>query len=81
MARLDKEKEARLQPKRIQTAIDELQKLGFEIYNITTTSIQFQFKGERVVFFPYSGWHTGKTIVDGRGLDKLLNQIRNGDNL
>jgi hypothetical protein len=34
------------------------------------------FKNELVKFFPYSGWHTGKSIVDGRGIKKLLAQLK-----
>jgi len=74
--RLDQEREARLQPKRIVTAKQEITKLGFEIIKETSTAIQFVFKGSVVTYFPYSGWASGKSIQDGRGLDNLLNQIR-----
>ncbi len=76
MGRLNKEKEQKLQPKRIQYAIDELKKLEIEVFNITSTSIQFTHKKETITFYPYSGWHTGKSIVDGRGVEKLLKQIK-----
>lgn len=74
--RLDQEIEARLQPKRIVTAKQEITKLGFEIIKETSTAIQFVFKGSVVTYFPYSGWASGKSIQDGRGLENLLNQIR-----
>lgn len=74
--RLDQEREARLQPKRIVTAKQEITKLGFEIIKETSTAIQFVFKGSVVTYFPYSGWAAGKSIKDGRGLENLLNQIR-----
>lgn len=38
--------------------------------------LQFEFKGATVRFFPYTGWFSGKTVKDGRGLNNLLKQIR-----
>ena len=75
--RQDKEREKELQPKRIQWAIDAITNLGFEIVNEDETKIQFFFEGEWVTFYPYSGWHTGKSIKDGRGLQNLLKQLTN----
>jgi len=34
-------------------------------------------KGSLVLYFPYSGWASGKTIKAGRGLKNLLSQIKN----
>jgi len=74
--RLDKEREDALQPKRIKYAVTQIEKLGFNIDDQTDTYIAFLFKGQRVTFFPYSGWFTGKTVKDGRGILNLLNQIK-----
>lgn len=38
--------------------------------------IEFEYKGHIVKYFPYSGWATGKTIKDGRGLMNLINQLK-----
>lgn len=76
MARLDTEKQAELEPKRIQFAKEAIDEAGYVITYEDKTKIQFKFKGETVTLFPYSGWHTGKTIVDGRGIEKLLLQIK-----
>lgn len=73
--RLNQEREAKLQPKRIDVAKAAIEKLGYDIINEDSTSIEFFFNGELVKFFPYSGWHTGKSIKDGRGLNKLLRQL------
>lgn len=73
--RLDKEREAELQPKRMDFAIKELNKLGIKSQS-DDTKIVFQHHGERVIFYPYSGWHTGKSIKDGRGLANLLKQLK-----
>jgi hypothetical protein len=76
MARLDKERQQRLEPERMEKALEEIKKMELEIVDQTTTTIEFLFKGSKIIYHPYSGWHTGKTIVDGRGWMKLYNQIK-----
>ncbi len=73
--RLDQEREKTLQPKRMQWAINEITDRGYEVFNQTDTFLQFVFKGSLVTLYVYSGWHTGKSIKDGRGLENLLRQI------
>jgi len=75
MARLDQEREKKLQPERMEYAVKEIKSLGIDILFQSETEIQFMFNGSKINFFPYSGWHTGKTIKDGRGLHRLLLQI------
>lgn len=75
MGRLDKQREAELQPKRILFAKSELNKRGIQITSETSTTLEFNHKSEVVRFFPYSGWFTGKSVKDGRGIKNLLNQI------
>ncbi len=76
MARLDQDKQKKLEPKRIAYARAELEKIGIQIADTTKTSIRFYWKGKSIMFYPYSGWHTGKTITDGRGIEKLLIQLK-----
>ena len=38
-------------------------------------TISFMFKCHKVLFYPYTGWFTGKSVKDGRGLQNLLKQI------
>ena len=73
--RLDHVREKELTPKRFDFAVSEIEKLGFDV-KVSSNEISFIFKGSKVVLFPYSGWHSGKTIKDGRGVKKLLNQLR-----
>lgn len=75
MARLNVEKQKQLEPKRIEFAKTELEKLGLKIIETDSTKIQFEFKSNVITLYPYSGWHTGKGIKDGRGLQNLLKQI------
>lgn len=73
--RLDQEREAHLEPKRIETCKAKLEQMG---YKVTQEHVQlnFTYRGSKIQFWPYSGWHTGKTIVDGRGFNHLIKQLR-----
>lgn len=73
--RLDKDREVKLEPLRMQTALEALAKLGFKPKH-DDKKIEFDYNGNLVTFFPYSGWHTGKGIKDGRGLQNLLMQLK-----
>jgi len=75
--RLNKEREAELQPKRMEFACQEIAKLGYK-YIADETKVCFTHNGHQVTFYPYSGWHSGKSIKDGRGLQKLLDQLKRG---
>jgi len=76
MARLDKDRQHKLEGKRIEYAKKCLLKKGIHIHYFDNTKIQFHWKDSVVTLYPYSGWHTGKTIKDGRGLENLLNQLK-----
>jgi hypothetical protein len=76
MARLDKERQAELEPKRMETAIEKLAELNISATRISDSEIEFEWKGNTIKFWPYSGWHTGKGIKDGRGLQNLLKQLK-----
>lgn len=72
--RLNQEREKRLQPTRMGKAVAELEKRGFEVRH-DETRIDFTYNNKNVIYFPYSGWASGSTIKDGRGLKKLLRQL------
>jgi len=74
--RQDIERQKEFEPKRIEFAKQQIKSLGYKITFECSTRIEFVFRNEVIKFFPYSGWHTGKTIKDGRGINKLLKQIR-----
>ena len=74
--RLGIERQKLLEPKRIAEAKQTITELGYEIIEEDPIKLVFLFKGKKVMYYPYSGWHTGKSIVDGRGIKQLLNQIK-----
>lgn len=75
MARLDKERQKELEPKRIDYVRNLLIDKGLEIVNEDTTKIIFMLKENRITIFPYSGYFNGKGIKAGRGINNLIKQL------
>lgn len=75
MARLNIERQKEIEPTRVGLAANAIKELGFDI-EVDMAKIEFIFKGEKVTHWCYSGWHTGKSIKDGRGLQNLLKQLK-----
>lgn len=75
MARLNAERQKRLEPERIRYAIEKITALGYTITSEDNSSIRFIHNGKTVIFYPYSGWATGASIKDCRGLKRLLSQL------
>lgn len=73
--RLNAEKQAELEPKRIEEAIASLKEKGIDATVLNGNEINFLYMGSTIKYFPYSGWASGKTIKDGRGLHNLLRQL------
>lgn len=69
-------KDLELQKTRLESCVDALIQLGIDITYCDETRLEFIHKGHLVKFFPYTGWHTGKSIVDGRGFKHLTNQLK-----
>lgn len=76
MSRLNIERQDEQQPKRVEFAVKQLEDAGYPVHFKNETTVKFFFGNEEVVLFPYSGWHSGKSITDGRGIMNLLKQIK-----
>ncbi len=76
MARLNIERQNELEPKRMDYARKAIEDLGYDIFYSDTKVLAFMFEGSVVEYYPYSGWASGKTIENGRGLINLLKQIK-----
>lgn len=66
------------EPKRMIFAKSKLKELNIKTTQINDSLIEFEFKGSIVKFFPFTGWASGKTIKDGRGIKNLIKQLSNG---
>ena len=74
MARLNKDRQDKLEPLRLKSCKKKLEELGYEVEE-KGKRLEFAYKGHIVLFWAYSGWHTGKSIKDGRGFGNLLRQL------
>lgn len=72
--RLNQQRQKELEPKRIEFAKKELEKLGYVVTQFDK-EIEFNYKGNVIKFFPYSGWYSGKGIGHGRGIKQLIKQL------
>jgi len=73
--RLNQEREAELQPIRMKTCKEKLESLGYQVKSDDQTKLTFIHDGAQITFWPYSGWHTGRSIKDGRGFNNLIKQL------
>ena len=54
-----------------------IEELGFRVtVHTNQKKLTFEYKGHTITVFPYKGWCTGKGIKDCRGIQALLNQLR-----
>lgn len=69
---------AKITEERLWYAIEMLDKLKpqVDIIEHDDTSVRFAYKGRVITHHAYTGWHTGKSIKDGRGIEKLLKQLK-----
>lgn len=56
-------------------AIKRISREGYTVRQVDDLTLLFMFHAEPVRFYPYTGWATGKSIEDGRGLQRLIDQI------
>jgi hypothetical protein len=73
--RLNKERKQELQPRRMEVAVAAVTNIGYKVTFQDETKIMFIHNDHEVTFYPYSGWASGKSIKDGRGLENLLKQL------
>lgn len=75
MARENINRQLELEPKRMDFALLEIRKKGLFPVKVSDCEINFYRFGNKISFFPYSGWFSGKGIIQGRGIKNLLAQL------
>lgn len=66
----------------VKNLIDNLTQMGYSITeNPDNKSFSFIHKGNTITVWPKKEWFSGKGITDGRGLDKLLQQLKKDEKL
>lgn len=72
-----KEQKAKATATRMETAVKKIEKLGFCAMQINASELEISNDSDVICkYFPFTGWATGKQIVDGRGLKTLLTQLK-----
>jgi hypothetical protein len=64
-----------LDPQEIASCQLTLEELSFEVTQCGRYRLEFVFQGYRALFWPYSGWHSGRSIEDGRGFEHLSGAV------
>lgn len=75
MSRLNEQRQKKMEPMFYAYAKNLIEHKGYIITKEEKTYFEFTYNDSTVRLFPYSGWHSGKSIEDGRGLQKLLDQL------
>lgn len=76
MPRIDTDRQKELEPKRMAYAIKALKARGVEVTQVNGSKLEFEYDGAVISFWAYSGWHSGKSIKEGRGIENLLKQLK-----
>lgn len=76
MARLNIERQKELEPIRTRYVIGKLNELGIDYSIKDEHTIEIVYNGNKILFYPYSGYFSGKGVKSGRGLNKLLFQLK-----
>lgn len=76
MPRLDKERQKELEPKRMEFAEEKLAEMGIVSVRATDSELEFEWRGNTIKFFPYSGWFQGAGIASGWGINALIKRLK-----
>lgn len=76
MPRININRQKELGPKRMAFAIKALKEKGIDAVKVNDGKLEFEYGGAVISFWPYSGWHSGKSIESGRGIKNLLKQLK-----
>lgn len=59
----------------VDSAIKAIRELGYEVKQVSSQVLKFEYKKSVVVFNPFYQWFYGDTIKRGRGIENLLKQL------
>ena len=76
MGRVDKLLGAKQQQQdRMNYSKQQLEQRGYIVTEVDRTLLEFTHKGNTIKFYPYTGWHSGKGIKQGRGFWNLIHKL------
>lgn len=68
-------RKAKEQKRRMDYAISKLNDIGIMPNYKDCSLLEFEHNENLIKYFPHSGWFTGKSVKDGRGIKNLLKQL------
>ena len=72
-----RERRAYIEPKRVAFVKKKLSNIGYETeYNWYNKCLIFEHNGNKCKIYPFTGWWTGKGIGSGRGVKKLIGELK-----
>lgn len=73
---INPEVQAELTKRRSMYALEKLSQKQVHIDTVDEKKIVIIHRNKKIVLYPFTGWFTGKTIKDGRGIENLLSQLK-----
>lgn len=76
------ERRARIEPQRISYARKQLSSLDLDIsfeYRVASRCFIIMDGVSIIRYYPYTGWFTGKSVKDGRGIHNLIKQLKDNE--
>ena len=72
-----KRRRARREPGRMDWTRQQLEDMGYAVtHDPAQRVLMFEYKNSTIRLWPYTGWFSGRPIVDGRGFENLVKQLR-----
>ncbi len=72
-----KERRAKYAPERMRNAKERLRAVGIQVTQIDQYTLSFYFHCAKILYFPYTGGVIGATVKSTRGIDALIEQVKN----
>ena len=63
---------AQVEPERVTYAIKQLTDAGHTVHKVDNQSLKVN---GTIMFWPFTGWFSGKGVGSGRGIKKLLDKL------
>lgn len=71
-----KKRRDKLEPSRVEFAVNKLMEIGCEVaYNDYAKCVFFSIKGIKGKIYPFTGWYSAKGIGSDRGIKRLIKKL------
>lgn len=74
MKKVKEEERAKVEPTRFEYAVDKLMEAGHKV-GLNPKDDKSIIVNNMVLFWPYTGWYSGKGVGSGRGIHNLIKKL------